>query len=88
MADGCTSTLTDPSPRRRLTGRREPQMSHLSRGGMVHILDDDGCARGRISSRAKGKAEREENKNGREDVGGQRRRRSRRTEAKGRAETE
>lgn len=49
-------------------------MSHLSRGGIVDILDDDGCARRRISGRTKGKAEGGENKDGREGVGGQRRR--------------
>lgn len=47
-------------------------MSPLSRGGIVHMLDDDG----RISGRAKGKAEGEENKNGWEDVVGQWRRRT------------
>lgn len=46
-------------------------MSHLSRGGIVDILDDDGCTRRRISSRTKGEAEGGENKDGLEGVGGQ-----------------
>lgn len=53
LLGGCTSTPTDPL-RHRVTGRRELQMSHLSRGGsLTYWMMTDGCRDGSVAGRKK-----------------------------------